>query len=216
MSMLINKNKVKKSVKTRLKLQQNARQLFELKGYSGVTVQDITERSGVAPGTFYIYFKNKDELLLEICKEFLDRVVAELATLKRNSDPFVGIYEGQFLFIKLVAENWQLYRSMLSYSLSEPQLGEHWHLVRVREGQRMVAYIAEKAKMMGAPLLTSDGDDALTIAMALNSTIEGYIQDMFRILPEGAKVAPADINAVARLMTRIFARAAFLREAENI
>lgn len=214
--MLIKKSKVKKSVKTRLKLQQNARQIFELKGYSGVTVQDVTERSGVAPGTFYIYFKNKDELLVEICKEFLDRVVTELAALKRNPDPFIGIYEGQFLFIKLVVENWQLYRSMVSYSLNEPELGEHWHLVRVREGQRMVAYITEKAKLIGAPLLTTDSDEALAVAMALNSTIEGYILDMLRSMSEGESARVEEIDTVARLMTKIFVRAAFLREADNI
>ena len=45
-----------------------AYQLFLEQGYDEVSIQEIATRSGVAKGTFYLYFRDKDELK--------DRVIA--------------------------------------------------------------------------------------------------------------------------------------------
>lgn len=50
----------------------NAKQLFILNGYKYVTVDDICKKSGVSKGSFYTYFKSKEELFLEIAKESKD------------------------------------------------------------------------------------------------------------------------------------------------
>ena len=39
---------------------------FETHGYEGATSKSIAQRAGVATGSFYQHFANKDELLLEI------------------------------------------------------------------------------------------------------------------------------------------------------
>jgi|GEM_PF-3153479 len=36
------------------------------KGVAGVTIQDIADNAGMAKGTLYLYFKNKDEILREV------------------------------------------------------------------------------------------------------------------------------------------------------
>lgn len=47
-------------------------QLFEQKGYKETSVQDIVAMIGVTKGTFYYYFKSKDEVLKYICLTFIE------------------------------------------------------------------------------------------------------------------------------------------------
>ncbi len=51
--------------RTREKIRDVANQLFLELGFDGTTVDAIVEAAGVSKGTFYIYFKRKEDLLLE-------------------------------------------------------------------------------------------------------------------------------------------------------
>lgn len=42
--------------------------LFAEKGLNNVSVEDITKGTGLAKGTFYLYFKNREALLGEVCE----------------------------------------------------------------------------------------------------------------------------------------------------
>ena len=44
-------------------------ELFATKGYHATKVSDIVSKAGVAQGTFYWYFKNKEEIALQIIEE---------------------------------------------------------------------------------------------------------------------------------------------------
>lgn len=53
----------RKSVETRQRIIDTAMRLFQQHGYSNVKVIDIVRESGIAHGSFYTYFKSKDDLL---------------------------------------------------------------------------------------------------------------------------------------------------------
>ena len=42
-----------------------AKKLFLEEGYSNITMRRIAKEIGYTPGTIYLYFKNKEDLLLE-------------------------------------------------------------------------------------------------------------------------------------------------------
>ncbi len=46
--------------------------LFEKKGFSQTSIQDIVASLGVTKGTFYYYFSSKEELLMEIHSRYID------------------------------------------------------------------------------------------------------------------------------------------------
>jgi TetR/AcrR family transcriptional regulator, cholesterol catabolism regulator len=46
--------------------------LFEQKGFSETSVQDIVEALGVTKGTFYYYFTSKEQLLMDIHLKYID------------------------------------------------------------------------------------------------------------------------------------------------
>jgi AcrR family transcriptional regulator len=60
---------------TKEKITEAALQLFEQKGYHAVTIDKIVKMSGTSKGTFYHYYKSKDELLYTIHDYFITYVV---------------------------------------------------------------------------------------------------------------------------------------------
>jgi TetR/AcrR family fatty acid metabolism transcriptional regulator len=63
-----------------------AAKVFAKSGYFNAKVSDVARAAGIADGTVYLYFKNKDDLLTSIFSwamgEFLHRALRDLAELK--------------------------------------------------------------------------------------------------------------------------------------
>ncbi|WP_026695735.1 TetR/AcrR family transcriptional regulator [Peribacillus kribbensis] len=57
------------------KLTAAAIRLFEKKGFSTTSIQDIVEAVGVTKGSFYYYFPSKEELLKDIHQGYIDDLV---------------------------------------------------------------------------------------------------------------------------------------------
>ena len=53
----------RRRLQTRRLLMQTTLQLVLEKGFGGVSIQDITDRADLGRGTFYIHFKDKDEVV---------------------------------------------------------------------------------------------------------------------------------------------------------
>lgn len=53
-------------------IKQESILLFEKKGFSETSIQDIVEALGVTKGTFYYYFQSKEELLMDIHLGYID------------------------------------------------------------------------------------------------------------------------------------------------
>ena len=72
----------------------SAAQLFREKGVKAVSVDEIVQRVGVAKGTFYLYFKTKDDLLEKLAAALVEQIA--LAAQKAGEadggaiDRFVG------------------------------------------------------------------------------------------------------------------------------
>ncbi len=61
--------------RTRATLVSAARGEFSERGYASTTAKSIADRAGVATGTLYQYFSNKDEVLRELASEWLRQLV---------------------------------------------------------------------------------------------------------------------------------------------
>ncbi|MGJ7912745.1 TetR/AcrR family transcriptional regulator [Neobacillus sp. LXY-1] len=51
--------------------------LFEKKGFSETSIQDIVDSIGVTKGTFYYYFSSKEELLMDIHLGYIDELLVQ-------------------------------------------------------------------------------------------------------------------------------------------
>lgn len=69
------------------KLISAAYELFEKEGVGGVSIDDIVKKAGVAKGTFYLYFKDKLDLISKlILKKAADYMKFEIEIPEINSD----------------------------------------------------------------------------------------------------------------------------------
>lgn len=73
------------AMRTRQKLLDVTNELIKENGFYKLSISDITERAGVAKGTFYIYFKHKEEIVLEICKNLFKETQLKLDEIKDSN-----------------------------------------------------------------------------------------------------------------------------------
>ncbi|MFE4709905.1 TetR/AcrR family transcriptional regulator [Paenibacillus sp. NPDC056722] len=63
-----------------------AEKLFYTKGYAGTTVNDILQEIGIAKGTFYYYFKSKEEVMDAVVMRFIEAGVTSAKQIASNPD----------------------------------------------------------------------------------------------------------------------------------
>jgi AcrR family transcriptional regulator len=81
---------------------QAAISLFGQKGYDRTSVSDIVKAVGIAQGTFYLYFQNKEALLAAVLHEFVEGIKAEiLPELLQEPSPLRRIERGIQRFVEL-------------------------------------------------------------------------------------------------------------------
>ena len=68
----------KDGAEKRNRILRAAIQIFSKKGFYNSKVSEIARASGVADGTIYLYFKNKDDLLISLFEEKMGEIVADV------------------------------------------------------------------------------------------------------------------------------------------
>jgi len=87
-----------RSQKTRQEIFENALELFREKGFEATTMRDIAERSEMAVGASYYYFKSKDELVTTYYLELEDASEVEAARLIQASKSLRERIQGVVIF----------------------------------------------------------------------------------------------------------------------
>ncbi len=77
----------KSAIETKRKLISAGLELIKEKGFDAINVEDITKKAGVAKGTFYVYFKRKEDIVMEISRTPFGEIVDELEQMK-NAELF--------------------------------------------------------------------------------------------------------------------------------
>jgi|SRR5215471_5570443 len=72
-------------------IREKALAMIVKEGIEGFSMQKLAKAANVSPGTLYIYFKDKEDLILQLCKEAGEKM-ADI-TLK-NFDPSMSFAEG--------------------------------------------------------------------------------------------------------------------------
>lgn len=75
-----------KAKPTIARIRAAARKVFYAKGFFPASVEEIAEKAGVSRATVYLYYRSKDEMLLDLMRQDLEyqlEIYAELVTVKR-------------------------------------------------------------------------------------------------------------------------------------
>jgi AcrR family transcriptional regulator len=104
----------RRRLRTRARLEESAVEMILEKGYDSVSIMDITDRADLGRGTFYIHFKDKEDLVWSVIRTGLDSA-DRAARQMLEGKPLQGIeYFGYLNIFQHAAQNRDLYRIMLS------------------------------------------------------------------------------------------------------
>lgn len=129
--------------------------VFAEKGFHAARISDIAARAGVADGTVYLYFKNKDELLMAAINNAFDTFVTfAREELAKISSPGEKLRRLAWLHLNALGSNRDLavvFQMELRQStrflaaFSHQHMVDYFQLVReaIRDGQRSGEFRAE-------------------------------------------------------------------------
>ncbi len=99
----------RKTDNKRRKILLAAINVFSSKGFHGSKVSDIAKEAGVADGTIYLYFKNKDDILIQLFDESLKVMLGNMhQALIEKKDPLERIK----VFILMHLDSVEKYQSV--------------------------------------------------------------------------------------------------------
>lgn len=78
--------------------------LFNEKGYLNTSTRHIAQTMNISVGNLYYYFKNKEDILIEIFTHFIDEILYEVKKINFEEDSI-------FLFEDLLIKNYQIERN---------------------------------------------------------------------------------------------------------
>jgi AcrR family transcriptional regulator len=97
-----------------------ASELFVREGYENVSMRRIADRIEYSPTTIYIYFKDKAELLEQVCQETFARLVERLSKImEQPGDPVERLKRGLIAYIEFGLENPHQYRTTFMMPIPE-------------------------------------------------------------------------------------------------
>lgn len=97
-----------------------ASELFVKEGYENVSMRRIADKIEYSPTTIYLYFKDKAELLEQVCQETFSRLTVHLrAILEQPGDPLERLRRGLIAYVHFGLENPHHYRATFMMPVPE-------------------------------------------------------------------------------------------------
>jgi AcrR family transcriptional regulator len=189
--------------RTRQALRKALSELIKEKGYDSISVEEITQRANLGRATFYLHYKDKEDLLVDEFSELANERARTLSQVpfsawlpdlenpehtpeNKPSEPFLTVFQH-------VADNADIYRILLKNEKSDRLLGR----IRKIIAQSITEFMQTKVESDPIPLLLEVPIDLLAayFSGALLSCVDWW-------LGQGSTYSPEE-------MTRMFQRLFF-------
>ena len=209
MSQLMKTKMDRRIQRTRQSLRRAFLELINEKGYDAISIEEITERANVGRATFYLHYKDKEDLLLEEFSEMANEKVQVLSEIpfsawllsqeeivsagaKKPAPPLLIVFEH-------IYDNSELYYILLKSEKSSRIIER----IRKISTEAIVKFVETKAKTDPIPLHFNVPIEffAAFFSGALLSTIDWWLEEEMRHTP--------------RQMTHLF-QSLFFKGAKNV
>lgn len=109
---------------------KHAIQIFSQKGYHRTKISDITNSMRISTGTFYLYFKNKRDLFIEVIDDVFHNIVGEAAVAIKGEEDFLEKLKIRgYVFYK----NYSKYSEILSQLRAEMASEDEWPAKKIKK-----------------------------------------------------------------------------------
>jgi AcrR family transcriptional regulator len=175
---------------TQEQLLDAARDVFAERGYQATTVGAITTRANTAHGTFYLYFRNKQDAFAAVMTSVTDELYREADLASSASDPRRALESSILGFLEAFVRHRKLWRSLLEASFTNRDVESVWLGLRARFVER----IEHDLRLLADAGATRELDTALA-ANALGGMVEWAATTQF-VLDSGPSRSVEDTAAV--------------------
>lgn len=139
----VNLPKTNRGQETLEKICKSAEQLFSEKGYYNTSINEIAQGADVAPGTFYIYFKDKKSVFRYLIEDLGYSLRREIAIATKDCKTRYDIeYEGFKTFFQFVKNHRGLYKIIWEAQFVDVELFKAYYenfaqryMKRIKEAQ---------------------------------------------------------------------------------
>jgi AcrR family transcriptional regulator len=127
--------------------------VFTAEGFAAARLDHVAEKAGVAKGTIYLHFKDKQDLFEQMVREAVSPVIAHLEALAQLPDmPADVVLQSMFNVFRtevLATHRKDLLRLVLTEGPRFPAIAGFYHREVVSRGLRLMGQILERAKAEG-------------------------------------------------------------------
>ena len=109
-----------------------AREIVLQKGFAALSIRKLAGAIGYAPGTIYLYFKNRDALTREICLQGFAELSEHMDSVVKTADPQERLTALLNAYANFALENPETYR--LSF-MEDPKFAEEMMRAAPLEGE---------------------------------------------------------------------------------
>lgn len=185
-----------------------ARDLFVRHGYEHVTMRQIADAIEYTPGSLYVHFKDKRDLILALCRHDFGQFHASLQVLLQGEpDPVTRIWLMGGRYVEFARQHPRHYELMFLSKCPDGVEPDPEDLARIEDpsqnGYAFLILCVHEA--MNAGLLRQDLTDPLTVAQTLWGSLHGA-SALYITFENDPWVRLAPFDEASRLM-----RAAVLR-----
>ncbi len=111
---------------TRDKILQAAADIFFEKGFLDSKIDDICDRAGISHGTFYIYFKNKKEVLRELVNRAFNVLYEITEEPWKKGSTYSSLEESIKGFFLMYEKHWKIIRTWKEMCFIDNSFAELW------------------------------------------------------------------------------------------
>ncbi len=137
-------------MRTRKLLRESILALILEKGYDEISIQDVTDKANLGRATFYLHYREKDDLLVDLIRQFVDEFVSSAPQLSFERSNIRDQRSVQRLF-EYVENHYDIYRILMigkGYVVASRELHE---LLRNGVAKGLVELLREDQKKLSVP-----------------------------------------------------------------
>lgn len=188
---------------TQRQLLDAAGAVFEERGYKATTVGAITDRANTAHGTFYLYFRNKEDAFCQVIESVIVDELAGHVVVPLDDAPRPAMEEGIRTFLGVYDKHTGLWRALLEGMLQSPRVQQMWLDLR----RDLVVRLSDTFAAQQRSGRVRDFD-TMTVAHALAAMTE-WSAFTHLVLGEPTPDRPPDPEALVTTLADLWYRSIF-------
>ena len=197
----------RKGARTRARLLDAAKQIFEESGYFEARISDIAERAGLSHGSFYHYFDSKEQAFREVAERIDEELSAPLFEIILAPASHVRPDDRIRESVRVHFRSYAAEARMLGVIEQVARHDEHLHAARQARNDRYTGEIAESIRRLQQRGWADESLDPALAAVAMGALTTRFAEMW---LVQGA--VDYDLEDGIEQFARLFVNAIGLRD----